>query len=121
MRIQERKDECVIELKWLYALEEQPPLLVDMCLAVQVELGRRGTRFPIKPKRIDLKQRRERGNAHEAYFNCPIKFRASRNAIVLHRQDLERPAAETHWAVTFQQQLLCRREPKGAERNCPPV
>src|SRR5882672_1420372 len=69
MRIQERKDECVIELKWLYAIEEEPPLLLDMCLAVQVELGRRGTQFPIKPKRIDLKQRRERGNAHEAYFN----------------------------------------------------
>jgi AraC-like DNA-binding protein len=100
MRIQERKDECVIELKWLYAIEEEPPLLLDMCLAVQVELGRRGTQCPIKPKRIDLKQRRERGNAHEEYFNCPIKFRASRNAIVLHSQDLDRPF------VTYNAELL---------------
>jgi hypothetical protein len=28
MRIQERKDECVIELKWLYAIEEEPPQLI---------------------------------------------------------------------------------------------
>ena len=100
MGIQEREDECVIEIKWLYAIEEEPSLLVDMCLAVLVELGRRGAQFPIKPKRIDLKQRRERGNAHEAYFNCPIKFRASRNAIVLHSQDLDRPF------VTYNAELL---------------
>ena len=44
-------------------------------------------------KRIDLKQRRERGSTHEAYFNCPVNFGASRNAIVLHSQDLDRPFA----------------------------
>ena len=100
MRIRERKDECAIEIKWLYAVEEEPPLLVDLCLAVLVELGRRGAQFPIKPKQIDLKQRRGRGNAHEAYFNCPIEFRASRNAIVLHSQDLDRSF------VTYNAELL---------------
>jgi AraC-like DNA-binding protein len=91
MRIQERRDECVILKKWLYATEEEPPLLVDACLAILVELGRRGAQVPIRPKRIDLKQRRERGSTHEAYFNCPVNFGASRNAIVLHSQDLVRP------------------------------
>lgn len=91
MRIQERRDECVILKKWLYAIEEEPPLLVDACLAILVELGRRGAQVPIKPKRIDLKRRRERGGTHEAYFNCPVNFGAARNAIVLHSQDLDRP------------------------------
>jgi hypothetical protein len=39
MRIQERRDECVILKKWLYAIEEEPSLLVDACLAILVELG----------------------------------------------------------------------------------
>jgi AraC-like DNA-binding protein len=38
-----------------------------------------------------LKQRRERGGTHEAYFSCPVNFGASRNAIVLHSEDLDRP------------------------------
>ena len=91
MRIQERRDECVISKQWLYATEEEPPLLVDACLAILVELGRRGTQVPIRPKRIDLKERRERGSRHEAYFNCPINFGAARNAIVLRSEDLDRP------------------------------
>src|SRR5260370_133021 len=100
MRIQERRDECVILKKWLYATEEEPPLLVDACLAFLVELGRRGAQVPIRPKRIDLKQRRERGSTHEAYFNCPVNFGASRNAIVLQRQYLDRPF------VTYNAELL---------------
>ena len=93
MLIQERRDECVILKKWLYAIEEEPPLLVDACMAILVELGRRGAQVPIRPKRIDLKQRRKRGSTHEAYFNCPVNFGASRNAIVLHSEDLDRPFA----------------------------
>jgi AraC-like DNA-binding protein len=100
MRIQERRDECVILKKWPYAIEEEPRLLVDAGLALLVELGRRGAQFPIRPKRIDLTQQRERGGAHEAYFNCPINFRASRNAIVFDRQDLDRPF------VTYNAELL---------------
>ena len=100
MRIQERRDEYVILKKWLYAIEEEPPLLVDACLAILVELGRRGAQVPIRPKRIDLKQRRQRGSTHEAYFNCPVNFGASRNAIVLHREDLDRPF------VTYNAELL---------------
>src|SRR5260370_17165713 len=65
MRIQERRDECVILKKWLYATEEEPPLLVDACLAFLVELRRRGAQVPIRPKRIDLKHRRDRGGTHE--------------------------------------------------------
>lgn len=100
MHVDERNDECVVEIQWLYAVEEEPSLLIDTVLAVFVELGRRGAQFPIKPKRIDLRQRRKHGSAHEAYFNCPINFRSSRNAIILHSQDLDRPF------VTYNAELL---------------
>lgn len=91
MCFEERKNECVVEVKWLYATEEVPSLLIDTVLAVYVELGRRGTQHSIRPKRVELRQERKRGNAHEAYFNCPIDFDTARNAIIFYGQDLDRP------------------------------
>ena len=99
MRIAERKDECVVETKWRYAVEDAPPLLTDASMAILLELGRRGTQYPLNPKRIELKNR-PRTTAHKAYFNCPVNFRAQRNAVVLRVADLDRPF------VTYNADLL---------------
>src|SRR5262245_24464295 len=56
MRITESKDGCVIELVWLHAVEQEPPLLLDAAFASFVELGRRGAQKPVQPKRVELKQ-----------------------------------------------------------------
>ena len=103
MRIIENKDEVVIEMKWLYAPEGEkaaPPLLTDATFASFVELGRRGTEKHIQPKRVELKQPFEASGFHNHYFDCPIKFRARHDKLVMHKTDLDRPF------VTYNSELL---------------
>jgi AraC-like DNA-binding protein len=90
MQITEGKDECVVEFAWLHATEDEPPLLTDAALAIVVELGRRGTGTLVRPKRLELKRAAEASRAHEVHFQCPVKFRARRNAVTLHCSDLDR-------------------------------
>lgn len=91
MRLLERKDECVVELVWVHAKEETPPLLTDAAFASIVELGRRGTRLPLTPRRVELTRPCEPAGVHEAFFGCRVQFRAPRNVLVLKADDLGRP------------------------------
>lgn len=91
LRITKSKDECVLELVFLYATEDPPPLLIDAAFATFIELGRQGTREPLRPKRVELKRTPDRTGAHEAFFRCPVKFRARRNTLVLNAADVDRP------------------------------
>jgi AraC-like DNA-binding protein len=95
MHVTEGADECVVELAWLHATEDEPPLLTDAAFASFVELGRRGTQTVLNPKRVELKRAAEPARVHENYFKCPVKFRARRNALILHAKDLDR-AFVTH-------------------------
>jgi AraC-like DNA-binding protein len=91
LQIKMSKDECLIEPVWQHAQEETPPLLTDAAFASFVELGRRGTGQQVNAKRVELKRSAEATGVHEAYFKCPVKFRARRNMLVLHAADLDRP------------------------------
>lgn len=90
MRLTEKGDECTVELFWFHAQEAEPPLLTDAVFASFVELGRRGMQMPLHPKRVELMREPEPTGVHEAYFQCPVKFRARRNALVLRMEDLDR-------------------------------
>jgi AraC-like DNA-binding protein len=109
MRITESKDECVIELVWLHAVEQEPPLLMDAAFASFVELGRRGAQKPVQPKRVELKRPPEPTGVHEDYFKCPVRFRARRNALVLRLADLDLPF------VSYNAELLEMLEPQLAK------
>jgi len=109
MRVTESKDECVIELMWLHAVEQEPPLLIDAAFASFVELGRRGTQTPLQPKRVELKRLPEPTGVHEDYFKCRVRFRLGRNALVLRRADLDRPF------VSYNAELLEMLEPQLAK------
>jgi len=100
------KDECLIQLVWLHAQEETPALLIDAAFASFVELGRRGTGHQVKAKRVELKRGAESTGVHEAYFKCPVKFRARRNMLVLNSADLDRPF------VTYNAELLEMLDPQ---------
>jgi hypothetical protein len=65
--------------------------LTDAAFASFVELGRRGTGHLVQAKRVELKRSAEATGVHEAWFKCPVKFRARRNMLVLHAADLDRP------------------------------
>ena len=90
MRITETKDEALIEFAWLHSTEEEPPRLTDAAFSIVVELGRRGSGASIRPKRVELMRAADPSRSYETHFQCPIKYRSRRNALILHRADLDR-------------------------------
>lgn len=83
--------EFVISSEWLYATEPTPNILTDVTFAFLMELGRRGTGQHLMPIRVELTRADPKSGLHRAYFGCPIHYGASRNALVLKSDDLDRP------------------------------
>ena len=65
-----RRGEARLRFEWLLADSDPPPMLMAGVFAGVVSLAQRGTRKPIRPRRIELTRRR----AHEAslrkHFGC---------------------------------------------------
>jgi hypothetical protein len=66
-------------------------LLIDAVFALVMELGRRGTKRRLNPKRIELTRPAEPENRFEEYFGCPVKYCTTRDALILRAADLELP------------------------------
>lgn len=95
-RITLKGDEVRVEVSWPFAGgESAPTFLIDAIFALVMELGRRGTKTTLNPKRIELTRPPEPENGLQEYFGCPVKYRATRDALILRAADLERPFA-TH-------------------------
>ena len=90
-RIAEGKDECVVTIEWPHASEPEPAISTDVTFASLVELGRRGTGQHLSPKRVELGRTRPKSDVYQKYFECPIRFGAVRNALILKPADLDRP------------------------------
>jgi AraC-like DNA-binding protein len=75
-------------------------LLVDVCFAWIISIGHRGTGGPLNPKRVELQRARAHREMYEAHFNCPVKFKSNRNALIFTRADMELPF------VTYNADLL---------------
>jgi AraC-like DNA-binding protein len=91
IRLVEQGNECAVSLKWLLASESEPLLLLDMCFSCLVAIGQRATEGALLPARIELQRAEHNRDMYEAHFGCPVKFGASRNALVYARSDLDRP------------------------------
>ncbi len=91
LRIVEQGTNGVIELEWLDTEQSGPALLVGTTLAFLLELGRRGTGYPIKAKLVEFIHSFGQVQALEEYFGCPIQIGAKRNRLTLQREDLDRP------------------------------
>jgi AraC-like DNA-binding protein len=91
IRLVERGSECAVQFVWLLAQENEPSLLVDVCFAWIVGIGRRGTRRPVTPLRVELQRAMAQRELYEAHFLCPVKFRAKQNALVFSKADMELP------------------------------
>ena len=66
-------------------------MLIDAVFALVTELGRRGTKRRLNPKRIELKRTAEPENRFEEYFGCLVKYCTTRDALILRAADLELP------------------------------
>lgn len=91
LHFSEEKGEVVITSEWLYATEPEPALAVDITFAFLVELGRRGTGQKLDALRVELARPDDGSGAHAAFFNCPVRYGAPRDALVLRASDLDRP------------------------------
>jgi AraC-like DNA-binding protein len=91
-RLTPKGDEVLVEVSWPFAGEESAPaLMIDAVFALVTELGRRGTKTRLNPKRIELTRAAERENRFEEYFGCRVKYRATRDALILRAADLALP------------------------------
>jgi len=106
IRLVERGNECAVQFVWLLAHEKEPPLLVDLCFAWIVGIGRRGTRRPVNPKRVELQRAPAHRELYESHFLCPVKFKANQNALVFSKADTELPF------VTYNADLLATIAPQ---------
>jgi AraC-like DNA-binding protein len=106
IRLVERGSEFAVQFIWLLAHEQEPPLLVDVCFAWIVVLAQRGTGRPIRPKRVDLQRASAHRLMYEAHFHCPVRFKATQNALIFNRADVELPF------VTYNADLLAAVAPQ---------
>jgi AraC-like DNA-binding protein len=94
------RGEARVRFQWLLAEGHPPAMLIDCIFASIVDMARRGTGTPLRPRRIEVTRRR----AHEAmlrrHFGCEIRFDAACDAIVLDEKALALPH------VTYNPQLL---------------
>ncbi len=91
LHVQQGKDECAVTVEWSYASEPEPSITTDVTFASLVELGRRGTGHHLAPLRVELTRSRPKGDAYRKYFECPIRFGAAQNRLILKISDLQRP------------------------------
>ena len=106
VRLEERGEQFVVRFDWLLAQQEEPALLVDVCFASVLNVGRRGTGSALRPRQVELRRSPAQREIYEAHFGCAVKFRAKRNALVFSRNDIDRPF------VTHNSELLAMVAPQ---------
>lgn len=100
IRVHTQGNEAAVEFAFLNDEGAEPDILVDVCLAWVLALGRRGTDGRIRPLRVDLLRPAKHATLLEGHFGCPVRFRSKRNAIVFRNADLDLPF------TTFNEELL---------------
>ena len=75
LQIRETAEECTVRFVWLLAQEDEPKLLVDLCFAWVVGIGRLGTGRLIHPQRIEFARPFENGEMYQQHFQCPDQVR----------------------------------------------
>jgi len=91
IRIRARGGETSVEFVFLEGAGEEPTILVDVCLAWVLAIGRRGTGGQVWPVRAELARAAAQRGLLEAHFGCPVKFGAARNALVFPSAQLDLP------------------------------
>ncbi len=83
--------ETAVEFLFLEAVEMEPYVLMDYCLAWIVTVGQRGTGGRIVPVRVEMTRPPKHRDRLEAHFGCRVKFKAERNAVVFRTADMDLP------------------------------
>jgi AraC-like DNA-binding protein len=91
IQVNEQRQESTVQFKWVLAKESEPSVLIDLCFARVVAIGRRGTGIGLRPIRIELERSSANADKYEKHFGCPVKFKAKHNRLIFKREDFDRP------------------------------
>jgi AraC-like DNA-binding protein len=91
IRVLTTRDEASVEFIYPQAQEPQPDILGDLVLSWILGIGRRGTDGRITPLRLELTRPVRSRELLESHFGCPVRFKASRDALVFRNSDLDLP------------------------------
>jgi len=91
IRVHRKEQETSVEFFFLEAKETEPDIMVDVGLSWILNVARRGSDGEIKPLRLDLIRPTKHREVLEGHFGCRVRFKADRNALVFHSDDLDRP------------------------------
>ena len=80
--VETRGDEIAVHTVWEHATTVSPVRLVDASLASLLVLLQRGTGQAIAPKRVELTRTRAEEPMLLRFYGCPLRFRASHDALV---------------------------------------
>ena len=86
-----KAEEAAVVFEWTMAKETEPALLTDLCFSWLQAIGHRGTDGRVSPIRVEFERRAANRELYERHFNCPVRFRAGRNAVIYAKADLDRP------------------------------
>lgn len=87
--LRDQPGQVTVEFAFLLGQHQEPPALVDLCLAWILALGRRGTGLPLQPLAVEL--RRSEVAYVGQHFQCPVHFLSDHNRLILSQADVERP------------------------------
>jgi AraC-like DNA-binding protein len=91
IQLDERGQECRVQIVWLRAEEGEPAVLIDACFAWMMGIARRGTGDAIRARRLVLTRPEAHRQVFERHFGCRVDFGARENLLVFDRADLDRP------------------------------
>ena len=106
IRVVSQGDQCAVRFQWLLARESEPAVLIDVCFAWILAIGRRGTGGPLTPLRLELMRSPAHREILEEHFGCRVHFRAANNDLIFRKSDLDRPF------VTHNAELLAMLAPQ---------
>lgn len=91
IRVERGAQEASVEFFYVEATEPQPDLLVDMVLSWILSVGRHGTDGQISPLRLELTRDVRHRQLFESHYDCQVRFKANRNALIFRNNDLDCP------------------------------
>ncbi len=86
--------EARLRFEWLLADGAPPSLLTDIIFAGVTNLAQRGTKTPVRPRRLEFIRRRANEAMLRRHFRCQLRFDAPHDLLVLDEEALALPMVQ---------------------------
>jgi len=86
--------EARLRFEWLLADGAPPTLLTDIIFAGVTNLAQRGTKTPVRPRRLEFIRRRANEAMLRRHFRCELRFDAPHDQLVFEEEALALPMVQ---------------------------